>query len=555
MIAPGLREPPTVVSEREAAAMVAYARRASRQPYPGYPPHIEAVAAVWARYCVGCHKIDGDGGKDGPDLSHEGKKHDAATLRRWIEDPELVDPDADMPSFGDRLTVLRSSTWSRHISPRGSSGAAIGWSGNRGSRGLGYDPPVSLNPLQDGLRLEPTPGPTTLVIFGASGDLTRRKLLPALYRLSRDQHLPARFSIVGVAREEFGDEGFRQEFRDSLREFAGVTHDDEIVALALRRDCITSAGISRTRRSTSSSRPKSRRSTVPAACCSTWPSLPAPTPNVIEQLGAAGLARAGGDGWRRIIIEKPFGTDLHTARTLNGLVHRHFDEEQVFRIDHYLGKETVQNLMVFRFANGMFEPVWNRRYIDHVQITAAETVGVERRAAYYEGAGALRDMVQNHLMQLLALVAMEPPIAFTAESVRDRKMDALLSVQPLGGSSTSCGRSIVAGWVAGSEVPAYRQEEGVAPGSTTETFVALRMQLDSWRWAGVPFYLRTGKRLPEAHDRNRDPVPPPAAARSSSESASRLSRPTSSSSTCSLTKASRSASRPNCRRRACSSRL
>ena len=182
--------------------------------------------------------------------------------------------------------------------------------------------------------------------------------------------------------------------------------------------------------------------------------------------------------------------------TLNGLVHRHFDEEQVFRIDHYLGKETVQNLMVFRFANGMFEPVWNRRYIDHVQITAAETVGVERRAAYYEGAGALRDMVQNHLMQLLALVAMEPPIAFTAESVRDRKMDALLSVQPLGDEHVVRAQ-YRGGWVAGAEVPGYRQEEGVAPGSTTETFVALRMQLDSWRWAGVPFYLRTGKRLPK----------------------------------------------------------
>ena len=217
---------------------------------------------------------------------------------------------------------------------------------------------------------------------------------------------------------------------------------------------------------------------------------------MIEQLGAAGLSTASDGGWRRIIIEKPFGTDLKTARELNGLVHRQFEEDQVFRIDHYLGKETVQNLMVFRFANGMFEPVWNRRYIDHVQITAAETVGVERRAAYYEGAGALRDMVQNHLMQLLALVAMEPPIAFTAESVRDRKMDALLSVQPLADDHVVRAQ-YRGGWVAGSEVPAYRQEEGVAAGSTTETFVALRMQLDSWRWAGVPFYLRTGKRLPK----------------------------------------------------------
>src|SRR5204863_4182717 len=197
---------------------------------------------------------------------------------------------------------------------------------------------------------------------------------------------------------------------------------------------------------------------------------------VIEHLGAGGLASAAAPAWRRVIIEKPFGTDLASARKLNAVVHQHFDEEQVFRIDHYLGKETVQNLMVFRFGNGMFEPVWNRRYIDHVQITAAETVGVERRAAYYEGAGALRDMVQNHMMQLLALVAMEPPITFSAENVRDRKLDALLAIQPLleDGSKTNVIRAqYSAGWVNGSEVPGYREEEGVSPASVTETYVAL----------------------------------------------------------------------------------
>jgi glucose-6-phosphate 1-dehydrogenase len=352
-----------------------------------------------------------------------------------------------------------------------------------------------VNPLQDGLRLEPTPGPATLVIFGASGDLTRRKLLPALYRLSRDQHLPARFSIIGVAREEFGDDGFRQEFRDSLREFAGITDDDEIAhSLCERLHYIGGDFQNPAIYQQLAARIKEIDSSGGVLFYLAIP--PAAYPNVIEQLGAAGLSTASDGGWRRIIIEKPFGTDLKTARELNGLVHRQFEEDQVFRIDHYLGKETVQNLMVFRFANGMFEPVWNRRYIDHVQITAAETVGVERRAAYYEGAGALRDMVQNHLMQLLALVAMEPPIAFTAESVRDRKMDALLSVQPLADDHVVRAQ-YRGGWVAGSEVPAYRQEEGVAAGSTTETFVALRMQLDSWRWAGVPFYLRTGKRLPK----------------------------------------------------------
>jgi glucose-6-phosphate 1-dehydrogenase len=356
-------------------------------------------------------------------------------------------------------------------------------------------PPVSLNPLQDGLRLEPTPGPATLVIFGASGDLTRRKLLPALYRLSRDQRLPARFSIIGVAREEFGDEGFRQELHDSLREFAGITSDDEVAhSLCERMQYVGGDFKDPAIYQQLASKLQAIDGSGGVLFYLAIP--PGAYPNVIEQLGAAGLSRGSDAGWRRIIIEKPFGTDLQTARELNQIVHRHFDEEQVFRIDHYLGKETVQNLMVFRFANGMFEPVWNRRYIDHVQITAAETVGVERRAAYYEGAGALRDMVQNHLMQLLSLVAMEPPIAFTAESVRDRKMDALLSVQPL-----AAGQVVRAqyhgGWVTGSEVQAYRDEPGVDPASTTETFVALRMQLDSWRWAGVPFYVRTGKRLPK----------------------------------------------------------
>jgi glucose-6-phosphate 1-dehydrogenase len=352
-----------------------------------------------------------------------------------------------------------------------------------------------VNPLQDGLRLEPTPGPAILVIFGASGDLTRRKLLPALYRLSRDQRLPARFSIIGVAREEFGDQGFRDEFLESLREFAGVTHEDEVAhSLCERLHYIGGDFQNPAIYQQLAAQIEAIDATGGVLFYLAIP--PGAYPNVIEQLGAAKLATTTGPGWRRIIIEKPFGTDLRTARELNGIVHRHFDEEQVFRIDHYLGKETVQNLMVFRFANGMFEPVWNRRYIDHVQITAAETVGVERRAAYYEGAGALRDMVQNHLMQLLSHVAMEPPIAFTAESVRDRKMDALLSVQPIADEHVVRAQ-YRSGWVAGAEVPAYRQEPGVAPGSTTETFVALRLQLDSWRWAGVPFFLRTGKRLPK----------------------------------------------------------
>jgi glucose-6-phosphate 1-dehydrogenase len=356
------------------------------------------------------------------------------------------------------------------------------------------------NPLRDNLRIEATPGPTTLVIFGASGDLTRRKLLPAVYHLARNHRLPARFAVLGVARSQMDDEAFRTQFRESVKEFAGASGDDE-VARSLAGRLFYVAG--ETNDSGLYERIKTRLEEIGGAGGVLYYLAIPPTVygTVVGQLGDAGMSRAESPAWRRVIIEKPFGTDLRSARELNALVHRHFDEDQVFRIDHYLGKETVQNLLVFRFGNGMFEPVWNRRYIDHVQITAAETVGVERRASYYEGAGALRDMVQNHLMQLLSLVAMEPPTAFTAESVRDRKMDVLASAQPLvdpgGGGLAVVRGQYAAGWVAGAEVPAYRDEPGVAAGSATETFVAARMSLDSWRWAGVPFFLRTGKRLPK----------------------------------------------------------
>jgi glucose-6-phosphate 1-dehydrogenase len=358
---------------------------------------------------------------------------------------------------------------------------------------------MASNPLLDNLRIEPTPGPSALVIFGASGDLTRRKLLPAVYHLSRGQRLPAQFAVIGVARSPLSDEDFRQLFRDSLREFAGIDAAKDDVARSLESrlsylsgemdDPALYAALGRRIEEGGAEGALFYLAIPPSAYVA-----------VSKNLGAAGLSRSQ-TGWRRIIVEKPFGTDLATARALNATLHEHFDEEQIFRIDHYLGKETVQNLMVFRFANGMFEPIWNRRYIDHVQITAAETVGVERRAAYYEGAGALRDMVQNHLMQLLSLVAMEPPTSFTAASVRDRKMDALLAVQPLvdeqNGTDDVVRAQYAPGWVGGEAVPGYRQEPDVNPASTTETYVALRLDLDSWRWAGVPFYLRTGKRLPK----------------------------------------------------------
>ena len=355
------------------------------------------------------------------------------------------------------------------------------------------------NPLLDNLRIEQTPGATTLVIFGASGDLTRRKLLPALYSLSRGQRLPARFAVVGVARSAMSDEQFRQQFHDSLKEFAKVdARSDEVVRSLQAQMYFVSGEMDDPGLY---ARLASRLKEIGSEGVLYYLAIPPGVyGTVVEGLEGAGLAAAPETGWRRLIVEKPFGTDLARAQQLNAQLHRHITEDQIFRIDHYLGKETVQNLLVLRFANGMFEPIWNRRYIDHVQITAAETVGVERRASYYEGAGALRDMVQNHLMQLLSLVAMEPPTEFTASSVRDRKMDALLAVQPLVGGDEP--PAVVRaqyreGWVSGAEVPAYRAEPGVASESRTETFVALRLQLDSWRWAGVPFYLRTGKRLPK----------------------------------------------------------
>jgi glucose-6-phosphate 1-dehydrogenase len=359
------------------------------------------------------------------------------------------------------------------------------------------------NPLNDGLRLEPTPGPATLVIFGASGDLTKRKLLPAVYRLSKRGRLPAQFAVIGIARSEMGDDDFRTQFRDCLKEFIGPDSWDDVAKSLAGRMYYVSA---ETDDPEVYRRLKLRLEVIDGAegvlfYLATPPSVYG---TVIQHLGAAGLSRPPERGWRRVIVEKPFGTDLASARALNHLAHQHFDEDQVYRIDHYLGKETVQNLLVFRFGNGMFEPVWNRRYIDHVQITAAETVGVEHRASYYEGAGAMRDMLQNHLMQVVALVAMEPPIAFTAESVRDRKMDALLAVQPLVEGSEANGQNphVVraqygAGWVNGAEVPGYLSEKGVSRQSMTETFVAVRILLDNWRWAGVPFYVRTGKRLPK----------------------------------------------------------
>ena len=362
---------------------------------------------------------------------------------------------------------------------------------------------MTRNPFHDGLRIEPAPGAAALVIFGASGDLTKRKLLPAIYQLTRHHRLPPRLAVIGVANTPLGDQGFRQVLSESLREFAHLEGSDAVAeslahSLYYLDGDLKDAGLYQ--------RLAAKLAEVaPGGGVLFYLAIPPFLgPAVATHLGNAGLTKQVDDTqWRRVIVEKPFGTDLASAKQLNHLLHEHFSEEQIFRIDHYLGKETVQNLMMFRFANGMFEPIWDRRYIDHVQITAAETVGVEQRAGYYDSAGALRDMVQNHLMQLLTLIAMEPPVAFTAASVRDRKMDALLSVQPIIDAATGEGLDAVVraqyagGWVDGRQVPGYRDEPGVNKASITETFVSLRLELDSWRWAGVPFFLRTGKRLPK----------------------------------------------------------
>jgi glucose-6-phosphate 1-dehydrogenase len=342
-----------------------------------------------------------------------------------------------------------------------------------------------------------------MIIFGATGDLTHRKLLPALYDLALEHPLPAGFSVVGFARRPYSDEEFREQALESINQYCRQKPVNpqiwESFASGIRylqSDFNDVRGYEKLgtllntidqQRGTSGNR---------IFYLSTPPSQ---YPEIIHNLGVVGLNK-NRKGWTRIIIEKPFGHDLASARELNRQVAKVFKEEQVYRIDHYLGKETVQNILVFRLANGIFEPVWNRRYVDHVQITVAENIGVEGRGAYYEESGAIRDMVQNHAMQLLSLVAMEPPITLDADAVRDEKVKVLHALQPLNGQDVTT-HMIRAqygpGWVGGQQVVGYREERGVSPGSTTETYVAMKVFIDSWRWAGVPFYLRTGKHLPK----------------------------------------------------------
>jgi glucose-6-phosphate 1-dehydrogenase len=370
------------------------------------------------------------------------------------------------------------------------------------------------NPLLEGLELARMPEPCALVIFGASGDLTRRKLFPALYSLAYRQLLPAQFAVVGVARTEMTDEEFRERMEEAVREFGrdefrqdvwdsladGIryvaTEFGSAEGVELLASCLTNLDEQQGTRGN-----RVYYLAVP--------------PDAFEVLVRQIGGRRAAEGWTRLIVEKPFGHDLTSARALNERLHEHFAEDEVFRIDHYLGKETVQNVLALRFANGIFEPIWNRQFIDHVQITVGESIGIERRAAFYEQAGAIRDIFQNHLLQLLAVTAMEPPIDFTAESVRNEKVKVLKAMHTPGPKHIVRGQ-YARGFVDGVEVPAYRDEEDVAADSMTETYVAAKLFVDNWRWADTPFYVRTGKRLPRrettvAIQFQRAPHPPFAA--------------------------------------------
>jgi len=349
------------------------------------------------------------------------------------------------------------------------------------------------NPLVEGLKLRRTPDPCVFVIFGASGDLTQRKLFPALYALAYRRLLPEKFAVVGVARTEESDDAFRDRMEAAVREHARDPFRDDIwqgladgmryISTEFENDdgeeqlarCLVHLDEER-----GTARNRLYYFAVPPSAIGT----------IVNELGP----RRTTPGWVRLVIEKPFGHDLESAQDLTTQLQEYFAEEEIFRIDHYLGKETVQNMLALRFSNGIFEPIWNRQFIDHVQITVAETIGIENRAGYYEQAGAIRDIFQNHLLQLLALTAMEPPIDFTSEQVRNEKVKVLRSLHTPGPKSVVRGQ-YGRGYVEGEEVPGYREEERVAHDSLTDTFVAAKLYVDNWRWADTPFYVRMGKRL------------------------------------------------------------
>jgi glucose-6-phosphate 1-dehydrogenase len=350
------------------------------------------------------------------------------------------------------------------------------------------------NPLLEGLPLAQTPEACALVIFGASGDLTKRKIFPAIYALALRRLLPESFAILGAARSDWTDEEFRQHMEAGVREFGRDEFRDDVwerLAESTSYIPLDSADEQALDKLASA---LTELDTARGTMGNRVYYLAVP-PVAMPQLAEALGKMRETDGWTRLIIEKPFGYDQASARELNELIWRDFKEEEVFRIDHYLGKETVQNMAALRFANGIFEPIWNRQFIDHVQITVAESIGIEGRADYYERAGAIRDIFQNHMLQLVALTAMEPPSDFTADSVRNEKVKVLKSIHTPGPKHVVRGE-YGRGYVEGIEVPGYREEPGVDPNSMTETYVAAKLFVDNWRWADTPFYVRTGKRLP-----------------------------------------------------------
>jgi glucose-6-phosphate 1-dehydrogenase len=360
------------------------------------------------------------------------------------------------------------------------------------------------NPLREGIRLELTAGPCIVVIFGASGDLTKRKLVPALYKLVQQRLLPAEFAIVGLARTEMTTDEFRARMKEAVVEFSAEKSVDEEVWNSFAQSLYYITGDINTpddyRKLSELLEQVDKERGTQGNRLFYLSVAPRFYSEAVKQLGEAGLAKPKGETWVRVIIEKPFGSDLASARQLNQEIHQHLDESQIYRIDHYLGKETVQNLLVFRFANGIFEPLWNRQYIDHVQLTNAEAVGVEGRGGYYETAGVVRDMIQNHVFQVLSLVAMEPPASLDSEAVRDEKFKAMMAARAFTPERVreECVRGQYGpGSIAGQPVPGYRHEEGVAPDSVTETFAMITVYFDNWRWAGVPFFIRSGKRLPK----------------------------------------------------------
>src|ERR1700736_4122420 len=363
---------------------------------------------------------------------------------------------------------------------------------------------MPVNPLLQGLASRAMPEPCSVVIFGATGDLTHRKLVPALYNLAADGELPPAVAVIGFARRPKKDDEFRTEMEEATRKFSRQAVRDEIwkpfsQSLFYHQSEFADAeGYKKLGERLAEIDKKRGTRGNRLFYLAVAPDQFEP---ILKNLKAAGLNQAPEGSWARVIVEKPFGTDLASARELNRIVHSSFAEEQTYRIDHFLGKETAQNILVLRFANAIFEPLWNTRYIDHVQITAAETLGVEGRAGYYEGAGALRDMVQNHLLQLLCLIAMEAPTDLGADSIRDEKVKVVGSLRRMRGADVA--KNVVRGQysegaINGKPVPGYRAEKNVDQKSTTDTFVALRLNIDNWRWWDVPIYMRVGKRLPKS---------------------------------------------------------